>query len=82
MKLVASLILKHLLKKAMKSATAAVAVGGAAAGTAVVVDPQILDAVPEQYRGYIFLGIAALTLIARFRGEFAEMVAELKKDAG
>lgn len=78
MKLLVSLLVKHLVKKALKSATAAVTAGVVVGGTTIVIKPEYLDAIPEQYRGYVVLAIAGATLIARFRGEFTELVAEFK----
>jgi hypothetical protein len=75
---VKSLIVKHLVAKAMKSATAAVAGVGVAGGAAVMLSPELLDAIPEQYRGYVLLGYAGLVLLARFRGEIADLIRELK----
>jgi hypothetical protein len=79
MKILLSLLVKHLVKKALKSATAAVAAGGAVIGGVAVARPDWLDIVPEEYRGYAMLVFAGLTLLARFRGEIGELIAEAKK---
>lgn len=78
MKILVSLLVKHLVKKALKSATAGVAASGLVAGGVVALNPELIDAIPEQYRGYVVLGYAVLVLIARFRGEIADMIAEIK----
>lgn len=79
MKILASLLVKHLVKKAKKSATIAVATVGMGAGAAIVLDPELLEAIPEEYRGYIFVGIGVVTLLARLRKEIAALIAEIKE---
>lgn len=78
MKILVSLFIKHVAKKALKSATAAVAAGGLTVGGVLIAKPEWLDLVPEQYRDYAFLVFVGVVLAARFRGEIGEMIAELK----
>jgi hypothetical protein len=72
MSVLGALLVKHLIKKGLKSAT----VWATGAGAATVIP--FLDNIPEQYRGYVLLGWAGVILVSRLRGEISEAIAEAK----
>lgn len=77
-KLLVKFAAKKIAKRVRKSATTAVAGGIGAAGVAAAIKPELLELIPEQYRGYAILAVAALVALARVRKEIAEAIAEAK----
>lgn len=78
-KLLLKLAARKISKRLKQSATAAVAAGIGTAGVAAVVNPELLDLIPEQYRGWVILAASALVALARVRREIAEAIAEARQ---
>lgn len=79
-----SLILKALFgvlkRKAAKSVTSWLGTAVAAAGVGTMVDPALIDAMPEKYRGVIMTVLGLAIVAARHRREIFEMYAKLKTE--
>lgn len=77
-KILLSIAARKVAKRIRQSATAAVAAGGVAVGGAAAIKPELLELIPEEYRGYVILAYGVLLLVARVRKELGEAVAEAK----
>ena len=75
------LIIRKIKKRAKKSATIAVATGVGVSGIAAVIDPDLLGLIPEQYRGWVILGLSVIIAIARLRKEIAEGLNGVEADS-
>ena len=76
--LIVKLIVSLVAKKALKSATAAVAAGVGAVGVSAAVSPDILELIPEAYRGLAITLVSIAILLARFRKEISAAIAAAK----
>jgi len=61
-----------------------VTVGGAAvaAGTAGVVNPELLELIPENVRGYAVLAVVGVLCFERVKEGIVQIVREIKADDG
>lgn len=82
MKILVALLTRYLVKRARKSATAWIAGAITAAGATAAINPELLELIPEQWRGYAISGIGVAVLAARFRREFMAELRDEKAKAG
>lgn len=61
-----------------QSSTAGVAALVGGSGAVALLNPEIIDLVPDQYKPYLILGVAATVLLARLRKELVSLVRELR----
>lgn len=80
MKLLAQAIGQVLVKKATKSVTSWIGAAGIAAGGYAVVDPKVLELIPEQYRGWVGVAVGGVVLLARNRAAIFETYAKLRAE--
>lgn len=82
-KVLVARLAKRVAKRVKERAVTSV-IGGAAgaAGLAAVVDPEVLELIPENLRGYAVLAVVVALCANRIVSEFREAVAEAKANAG
>lgn len=80
--LLARFIAKKIANRIKKSATAAAAGSVVGIGGLAWYKPELLELIPEQYRGYAIIAVGIVVLLARVRTEIAEGIREAKEAAG
>lgn len=78
MKLLASVIVGVLKRKALKSVTSVIGTAVAAGGVTGIVDPDIMAAIPEGVRGWVVTVVGIAIVFARHRQEMQQVYSELK----
>lgn len=69
-----------LARKATRSVTSYIGATVAAAGAATVIDPTLIGMIPDQYRGYVGMGVGAAVILARHRQDIIDMYAKLRAE--
>jgi hypothetical protein len=80
MSLTGKAIVGVLKRKATKSVTSWLGAATAAGGGALALDPELLNAIPENVRGYVMLAIGVGVILARHRQEIFELYAKLRAE--
>lgn len=66
------------LRKARKSVTAWIGAALATAGGAAVIEPELLEQIPEGLRGYAVAAVGVAVVLARHRAEITALYGDLK----
>lgn len=80
MSLAGKAIVGVLKRKALKSATSWLGGLTAAAGGAAVIDPELVQLIPENARGYVMIAVGVLVILGRHRGEIIAAYAQLRAE--
>lgn len=65
-------------RRAVKSVTSWLGTAVAVTGGAAVIEPEVLEAIPEPVRGWAVLAVGVAVVLARHRKEITALYADLK----
>jgi hypothetical protein len=78
MSLIAKAVASVVLRKARKSVTSWLGTVIAATGGAAVIEPELLEAIPEGLRGPAVLAVGVAVVLARHRAEITALYQDLR----